>query len=175
LPDRSIVVAEDDRHFKRAEYAVDRPLEVADVFRRYRQAFGLTHAPSLSSGRLRVMSAVEVCRTAAETLRSIAADPKHLGAEIGFLAILHTWGQNLLHHPHLHCVVPGGGIAPDGAHWIASRPDFFLPVRVLSRLCCALRYWYNQRRHEQLGTCRRKDRRRQYASRHESPSGLLRP
>jgi hypothetical protein len=55
-------------------------------------------------------------------------------AEIGFLTILHTWGQNLLHHPHVHCVVPGGGIAPDGEHWIACRPGFFLPVRVLSRL-----------------------------------------
>jgi hypothetical protein len=189
--------------------------EVADVLRRYGEAFRLTHAPSLSSGQLRVMSAVEICRTAAlgghleecdvcghqrpaynscrnrhcpkcqslarerwledreaellpvgyfhivftvpqeiaalayqnktvvygilfraaaETLRTIAADPKHLGAEIGFLAILHTWGQNLLHHPHLHCVAPGGGITPDGAHWIASRSDFFLPVRVLSRL-----------------------------------------
>ena len=70
----------------------------------------------------------------AETLRTIAADPKHLGAEIGFIAILHTWGQNLLHHPHLHCVVPGGGLAPDGQRWIACRPGFFLPVRVLSRL-----------------------------------------
>jgi hypothetical protein len=73
-------------------------------------------------------------RAAAETLRTIAADPKHLGAEIGFLAVLHTWGQTLLHHPHLHCVVPGGGIAPDGTRWIACRPGFFLPVRVLSRL-----------------------------------------
>lgn len=70
----------------------------------------------------------------AETLRTIAADPRHLGAEIGFIAILHTWGQNLLHHPHLHCVVPGGGVAPDGQRWIACRPGFFLPVRVLSRL-----------------------------------------
>ena len=70
----------------------------------------------------------------AETLRTIAADPKHLGAEIGFIAILHTWGQNLLHHPHLHCVVPGGGISADGERWIACRPGFFLPVRVLSRL-----------------------------------------
>lgn len=69
-----------------------------------------------------------------ETLRTIAADPKHLGAEIGFIAILHTWGQNLLHHPHLHCVVPGGGVAPDGERWIACRAGFFLPVRVLSRL-----------------------------------------
>ena len=73
-------------------------------------------------------------RAAAETLRTIAADPKHLGAEIGFFAVLHTWGQNLLHHPHLHFVVAGGGLAPEGNHWISCRPGFFLPVRVLSRL-----------------------------------------
>src|SRR5476649_2474961 len=73
-------------------------------------------------------------RTSAETLRTIAADPKHLGAEIGFITLLHTWGQNLQHHPHVHCVVAGGGIAPDGEHWIACHPGFFLPVRVLSRL-----------------------------------------
>ena len=73
-------------------------------------------------------------RAAAETLRQIAADPKHLGAEIGFLAILHTWGQNLQHHPHVHCVVPGGGLAPDGSRWITCRQGFFLPVRVLSRV-----------------------------------------
>ena len=73
-------------------------------------------------------------RATAETLRTIAADPRHLGAEVGFIAILHTWGQNLLHHPHLHCVVPGGGLSPDGQRWIACRPGFFLPVRVLSRL-----------------------------------------
>jgi hypothetical protein len=73
-------------------------------------------------------------RAAAETLRTIAADPRHLGAEIGFIAILHTWGQTLTHHPHLHCVVPGGGLAPDGNRWIACRPNFFLPIHVLSRL-----------------------------------------
>jgi Putative transposase/Transposase zinc-binding domain len=73
-------------------------------------------------------------RVASETLRTIAADPKHLGAEIGFLAVLHTWGQNLLHHPHLHCLVPGGGIAPGGQSWITCRSGFFLPVRVLSRV-----------------------------------------
>jgi hypothetical protein len=73
-------------------------------------------------------------RAASETLRTIAADPRHLGAEIGFLAVLHTWGQNLLHHPHLHCLVPGGGIAPDGRRWVSCRPGFFLPVRVLSRM-----------------------------------------
>jgi hypothetical protein len=73
-------------------------------------------------------------RAASETLRTIAADPRHLGAEIGFLAVLHTWGQNLMHHPHVHCLVPGGGIAPDGKSWIACGPGFFLPVGVLSRM-----------------------------------------
>ena len=72
-------------------------------------------------------------RAAAETLLTIAGDPKHLGAQIGFFGILHTWGQNLLHHPHLHFVVPGGGIGCDG-QWVQCRPGFFLPVRVLSRL-----------------------------------------
>jgi hypothetical protein len=73
-------------------------------------------------------------RAAAETLQKIASDPKHLGAEIGVLAILHTWGQNLQHHPHVHCVVPGGGLALDGSRWVSCRPGFFLPVRVLSRV-----------------------------------------
>jgi hypothetical protein len=195
---------------------MDRPkLEVADVFRRYGEAYREKHDASMSTGQRRVMTAIEVCRTAAlgghleqcdecghqricycscrnrhcpkcqslaraewiekrqselldceyfhvvftvpeqiaaiayqnkelvygilfrataETLRTIAADPKHLGAEIGFFAVLHTWGSNLLHHPHLHCVVPGGGISADGSRWISCRPGFFLPVRVLSRL-----------------------------------------
>ena len=195
---------------------MERPkLEVADVFRRYGPAYRQQYADSLSRGQRRVMSAIELCRTAAlgghleqcdscghqrpayhscrnrhcpkcqslaraqwlqdrqaellpteyfhvvftvpeqiavlayqnkevvygilfravaETLRTIAADPKHLGAEIGFLAVLHSWGQNLLFHPHLHCVIPGGGIGPDGQRWIACRPRFFLPVRVLSCL-----------------------------------------
>ena len=73
-------------------------------------------------------------RAAAETLRTIAADPKHLGAQIGFFSVLHTWGQALFHHPHLHCVVPGGGISPDGTRWISCRSKFFLPVAVLARL-----------------------------------------
>jgi len=193
---------------------MDRPrLEVADVFRRYGEAYRQQHAGSLSHAQLRVMSAIERCRTAAlgghieqcdqcqfqriaynscrdrhcpkcqslaraqwiedrqaelldtqyfhivftlpeeiaaiayqnkevvydilfratsETLRTIAADPKHLGAEIGFFAVLHSWGQNLIFHPHLHCVVPGGGLSPDGQRWIACRRRFFLPVRVLS-------------------------------------------
>jgi hypothetical protein len=195
---------------------MERPkLEVAEVFRRYGAAYRQQHAGSLSRGQRRVMSAIELCRTAAlgghleqcdscghqrpaynscrdrhcpkcqslaraqwledrqaellpveyfhvvftvpeeiaaiayqnkeevygilfrataETLRTIAADPQHLGAEIGFFAVLHSWGQNLLFHPHLHCVVPGGGLAPDGKRWIACRPGFFLPVRVLSCL-----------------------------------------
>ncbi len=195
---------------------MDRPtLEVADIFRRYGDAYRDEAGPSLSTAQRRVMTAIETCRTAAlgghveqcdtcghqrlaynscrnrhcpkcqslaraawveqrttevldceyfhvvftvpapiaaialqnkalvygalfrataETLRTIAADPKHLGAEIGFFAVLHTWGQTLVHHPHLHCVVPGGGLSPDGTRWIACRPGFFLPVRVLSRL-----------------------------------------
>jgi hypothetical protein len=195
---------------------VERPkLEVADIFRRYGEAYRQQHDGSLSTGQRRVMTAIEVCRTAAlgghlercdscgherpcydscrnrhcpkcqslaraewvekrtaevlpthyfhvvfsvpeqiasiayqnkeavygilfratvKTLTTIAADPKHLGAEIGFFAVLHSWGQNLLHHPHLHCVIPGGGISPDGSRWISCRPRFFLPVRVLSRL-----------------------------------------
>ncbi len=195
---------------------MDRPkLEVADVMRRYGEAYREQHGASLSRAQRRVMSAIELCRTAAlgshvercdqcqhericydscrnrhcpkcqslaraqwiedrqqelleteyfhvvftlpeeiaaiayqnkevvydilfratsQALRTIAADPKHLGAEIGFFAVLHSWGQNLLFHPHLHCVVPGGGLSPDGDRWISCRPRFFLPVRVLSRL-----------------------------------------
>ncbi len=190
-------------------------LEVADVFRRYGEAYRQRHGASLSAAQRRVMAAIELCRTAAlgghveqcdrcdhqricynscrdrhcpkcqsmaraqwledrqselldtqyfhvvftlpqpiaaiayqnkekvynilfkatsETLRTIAAEPKHLGAQLGFFAVLHTWGQNLLHHPHLHCVVAGGGLSPDGTRWISCRPDFFLPVRVLARL-----------------------------------------
>lgn len=189
--------------------------EVADVFVRYGEAYRQQHGASMSVGQRRVMTAIEVCRTAvlgghlercdqcghernafnscrdrhcpkcqclaraqwiedrqsellevpyfhvvftvpeqiaaiayqnkevvygilfqatAETLKTIAADPKHLGAEIGFFAVLHTWGQNLQFHPHLHCVVPGGGLSPDGERWVPCRPNFFLPVHVLSRL-----------------------------------------
>jgi Transposase zinc-binding domain/Putative transposase len=195
---------------------MDRPtLEVADIFRRYGDAYRDQRGPSLSTAQRRVMAAIEQCRTAAlgghvercdacarqriaynscanrhcptcqslaratwveprtaevldceyfhvvftvpaaiaaialqnkavvygllfrataDTLRTIASDPRHLGAEIGFFAVLHTWGQTLGHHPHLHCVVPGGGLSPDGTQWVACRPGFFLPVRVLSRL-----------------------------------------
>ena len=190
-------------------------LEVADIFRAHGPAWRTTNAGHVSLGQLKVMSAIESCRTAAlgghvaacekcghshiaynscrnrhcpkcqgaaakdwlaarqaellpveyyhvvftlpapiadiayqnkaavyailfkaaaETLITIAADPKHLGARIGMTAVLHTWGSALTHHPHVHCVVPGGGISLDGERWISCRPGFFLPVRVLSRL-----------------------------------------
>ncbi len=73
-------------------------------------------------------------RTAAETLLTIAADPKHLGARIGATAVLHSWGSAMTHHPHVHIIVPGGGISLDGTRWVSCRPGFLLPVRVLSRL-----------------------------------------
>jgi hypothetical protein len=85
--------------------------------------------------------------SASETLRRIALDPKHLGAKIGFLAVLHTWGQNLHHHPHIHCVVPGGGMSPGRDQWIACRKGFFLPVRVLSRLFRGLFLFHLQEAH----------------------------
>ena len=190
-------------------------LEVADIFRTHGAAWRAAHAGHISLGQLKVMSAIEACRTAtlgghvercescahtqiaynscrnrhcpkcqgtaarewlanreadllpvpyfhvvftlpaaiadlawsnkvvvydllfkaaAETLLTLAADPKHLGARIGFTAVLHTWGSALTHHPHVHVIVPGGGIALDGSRWIAGRPGFLLPVRVLSRL-----------------------------------------
>ena len=196
-------------------------LEVADIFRRYGQAYREMHGASMSTAQRRVMTAIEVvpdggsrrtdrkvrcmrsatrllpimpqsplqkCQSlaraewierrqaellnceyfhvvftvpdkiatiayqnkevvynilfqaTAETLRTIANDPKHLGAEIGFFAVLHSWGSSLLHHPHLHCVVPGGGLSLDGARWVPCTPGFFLPVRVLSH-CSAACFW----------------------------------
>jgi hypothetical protein len=73
-------------------------------------------------------------KASAETLLTIAADPRHLGARIGSTAVLHTWGSAMTHHPHVHMIVPGGGISLDGKRWVACRPGFFLPVRVLSKL-----------------------------------------
>lgn len=73
-------------------------------------------------------------RASAETVATIAADPKRLGARVGMTSVLHTWGSALTHHPHIHMIVPGGGLSPDGARWVTCRPGFFLPVRVLSRL-----------------------------------------
>ena len=98
-------------------------------------------------------------RTVAQTLQDIAGDPKHLGAEIGGFAVLHTWGQQLHHHPHLHCVLPAGGLAPDGTQWIPCRPHFFLPVRVLSRrfrrlYLAGLEQTYAQGQLSLMGRCR---------------------
>jgi hypothetical protein len=73
-------------------------------------------------------------KVSAETMLTIAADPKHLGARVGITSVLHPWGSALTHHPHVHMIVPGGGISPDGQRWVSCRPGFFLPVRVLSRL-----------------------------------------
>ena len=73
-------------------------------------------------------------KASAEALITIAADPKHLGARIGVTSVLHTWGSAMTHHPHVHMIVPGGGISLDGKRWVSCRPGFFLPVRVLSRL-----------------------------------------
>jgi hypothetical protein len=87
---------------------------------------------ALAMGNRRVVYNV-LFDAVAQTLLEVAANPKHLGAKIGFLAILHTWGQNLSLHPHIHCVIPGGGISPDGK-WTGCKPSFFLPVRVLSKV-----------------------------------------
>jgi hypothetical protein len=94
---------------------------------------------------------------ASRALIELAQDPKHLGAGVGFLAILHTWGQTLLHHPHLHCLVPAGGLATQRDRWISARPGFFLPVRALSRLfrgkyLALLQRAYDQRRVEFHGS-----------------------
>src|ERR671930_2073433 len=98
-------------------------------------------------------------RTVAQSLQDIAQAPKYLGAELGGFAVLHTWGQQLHHHPHLHCVLPAGGIAPDGARWVPCRPHFFLPVRVLSRrfrrlYLAGLEQLYAQGQRSFMGRCR---------------------
>lgn len=89
-------------------------------------------------------------RASAATLLEIAADAKHLGADIGFMSVLHTWGQNVLHHPHIHCVIPAGGLSLDRQHWVHLRYAFFLPVKVLSRVfrgkfCAALKRAFRQK------------------------------
>jgi Putative transposase/Transposase zinc-binding domain len=117
----------------RAEWIEDRQTELLDC-QYFHVVFTLPAEISAIAYQNKEVVYGILFRAAAETLRTIAADPQHLGAEIGFFAVLHTWGQNLLHHPHLHCVVAGGGLSPDGNHWISCRPGFFLPVRVLSRL-----------------------------------------
>jgi hypothetical protein len=117
----------------RAQWLEDRQAELLDV-PYFHVVFTMPDEIATIAFQNQVVVYNMLFRAAAETLHTIAADPRHLGADIGFLAVLHTWGQNLMHHPHLHCLVPGGGIAPDGQRWVACRPGFFLPVRVLSRL-----------------------------------------
>lgn len=117
----------------RAQWLEARQRELLDV-----DYFHVVFTLPDSIGRLALQNKRKIYgilfRAASETLRILGRDPKHLGADVGFVAILHTWGQTLQHHPHLHCVVPGGGISPDAKRWVACRPGFFLPVRVLSRL-----------------------------------------
>ena len=117
----------------RAVWLEAREGEVLDV-EYFHVVFTLPHelAPLALQNRRTVYGML--FRAASETLLTLGRDPKHLGAELGCLALLHTWGQNLLAHPHLHCVVPGGGLSFDGERWVSCRDGFFLPVRVLSRL-----------------------------------------
>jgi hypothetical protein len=117
----------------RAQWLEDRQAELLDV-PYYHVVFTVPAEIEVIAFQNQTVVYDILFRAAAETLRTIAADPKHLGAEIGFLAVLHTWGQSLTHHPHLHFLVPGGGIAPDSKSWIPCRPGFFLPVKVLSSL-----------------------------------------
>jgi hypothetical protein len=141
-------------------------LEIADIFRDFGPAWRRANAGHVSLGQLKVMSAIDRCRTAAlgghvaplpaliaaiayqnkaaiysilfkasaEATLKIAADAKRLGARIGITSVLHTWGSAMTHHPHVHMIVPGGGLSVDGKRWIACRSKFLLPVRVLSRL-----------------------------------------
>src|ERR1700721_449461 len=116
----------------RAEWLEARQAELLPV-PYYHVVFTLpAPAAEIAFQNKRVVYAI-LFRAAADALRDIAADPRHLGAEIGAVAVLHTWGQALHHHPHLHCIVPSGGLSPDQTSWISCRPGFFLPVRVLSR------------------------------------------
>lgn len=117
----------------RAQWLQERAAELLDV-PYFHMVFTLPETLSpIALQNKRVLYGI-LFRSASETLLTLARDPEYLGADIGFLSLLHTWGQTLRHHPHLHCLVPGGGLSPDGKRWIASHKDFFLPVRVLSRL-----------------------------------------
>jgi hypothetical protein len=128
-----------DRHcpqcqsLRRAAWIQDREAEILDT-EYFHVVFTVPHEIAVIALQNKAVVYGMLFRAAADTLRTIAADATHLGATIGFFAVLHTWGQTLVHHPHLHCVVPGGGLSLDGTRWVACRPGFFLPVRVLSRL-----------------------------------------
>jgi hypothetical protein len=115
------------------EWLADREAELLPV-PYYHVVFSLPAAVADLAYQNKAVIYAILFKAAAETLITIAADPKHLGARIGLTAVLHSWGSALTHHPHVHIIVPGGGISPDGQRWIPCRPGFFLPVRVLSRL-----------------------------------------
>ena len=117
----------------RAEWTAEREREILPV-EYFHVVFTIPHVlAGIALQNKKVVYDI-LFRTAAETLCTIARDPRHLGADIGVLSVLHTWGQTLEHHPHVHCLVPGGGLSEDGSRWIGCRPGFFLPVRVLSKL-----------------------------------------
>jgi hypothetical protein len=118
----------------RAEWMEARAQDLLETVEYYHCVFTLDdHLRHVALQNKRVVYNL-LFRSVSETLKTIARDPKHLGADIGFLGILHTWGQTIRHHPHVHCVIPGGGLSPDGQRWIPCRNGFFLPVRVLSCL-----------------------------------------
>jgi hypothetical protein len=118
----------------RAEWMKARAEDLLETVEYYHCVFTLDdHLRDVALQNKRVVYNL-LFRSVSETLKTIARDPKHLGADIGFLGILHTWGQTIRHHPHIHCVIPGGGLSPDGQRWIPCRNGFFLPVRVLSCL-----------------------------------------
>ncbi len=118
---------------KRAAWLERRRAELLEV-PYFHVVFTLPHQLSaLVLGNRRLLYPL-LMRTAAQTLLDVAADPKHLGARLGVLAVLHTWGQQLEHHPHVHAVVPGGGLTSDGQRWLACRPNFLLPVKVLGKV-----------------------------------------
>jgi Transposase zinc-binding domain/Putative transposase len=127
-----------DRHcpkcqgLARAQWLADRRAELLPV-PYFHVVFTMPAAIAATALQNKALIYDILFKAAAETIRVIGADPKHLGGETGMIAILHTWGQTLAHHPHVHCIVPGGGLGPDG-RWVACRPNFFLPVHVLSRL-----------------------------------------
>lgn len=117
----------------RQRWLADRERELLDTSY-FHAVFTLPHELSaLTVQNQRVLYGL-LFSTSAATLLEVAADPKHLGARIGFFSVLHTWGQNLLHHPHVHCAIPSGGLALDHSHWVRPRYPFFLPVKVLSRV-----------------------------------------
>jgi hypothetical protein len=117
----------------RAQWLADRQAELLPV-PYFHVVFTLPASVAVIAFQNKAAVYAILFRAAAETLATIAADPKHLGAQLGVTMVLHTWGQTLQHHPHVHCVVPGGGLSLDGTRWVACRRGFFLPVRVLSRL-----------------------------------------